>query len=113
MRYLAFIIMLICLFSCKETQKEKVNHLVNEWTGRRIQYPDTVHFTSLGIDTSFFRKSEYKIISYVDSVGCTSCKLRLAQWKIFISQLDSIGNISILFFISQKSQRVNLYFETE
>lgn len=77
---------------------------MKEWSGREIVFPKSMHFTALGTDTNYLPKSEYKIISYVDSIGCTSCKLRLAQWEKLIIQLDSIGNSSVLFFLHPKDQ---------
>lgn len=49
----------------------------------------------------------YKIVHYVDSVGCTSCKLNLLGWKDFITMLDSITNckVPILFFIHFRQKR--------
>lgn len=42
---------------------------------------------------------------YIDSVGCTACKLKLSRWKTFISQIDSIPNknISYVFYFMPKS----------
>ena len=104
MKILVLIVAVICLFSCNGIKKDKINHLVQEWSSKQITYPDIMHFTILGADTNFLPKSEYKIISYIDSTGCTSCKLRLSQWKEFINQLDSLGNFPILFFMYPKSQ---------
>lgn len=64
-----------------------------------------MHFTVLGADTNFLFKSEYRIITYVDSAGCTSCKLKLEWWKKFISQLDTIGNLPVLFFLHPKNRK--------
>lgn len=98
-----------CLFSCGETDKEKINHLVKEWNGKQIVFPDVMQFTLLGNDTNYLPRSEYKILSYVDSIGCTSCKLKLSQWKEFINQLDSTGNCSVLFFLHPKNQKEMSY----
>ena len=34
--------------------------------------------------------SGYKIVNYVDSTGCLSCKLQLPLWNLFITQMDSV-----------------------
>lgn len=72
---------MLSLFSCKEAIKEDISYLVKEWNNKEIVYPAIMHFTVLGVDTNFLSKSEYRIITYVDSVGCTSCKLKLELWK--------------------------------
>lgn len=109
MRNLIFILIALCLYSCKKTDKEKINYLVQEWSNKEIFYPNAMNFTVLGNDTNLLLKSEYKIISYVDSIGCTSCKLRLVQWKEFIGQLDSIGDIQVLLFMHPKNKNELIY----
>lgn len=109
MRNLIFILIALSLYSCKKTDKEKINYLVQEWSNKEIFYPNTMNFTVLGNDTNLLLKSEYKIISYVDSIGCTSCKLRLVQWKEFIDQLDSIGDIPVLLFMHPKNRNELTY----
>ncbi len=89
------IIVIMCLASCKESRQEQVARLVNEWDGKEIRFPSHLIFTMMGQDTvtSFDRKGKYRIISYVDSVGCMSCKLQLPKWKELIRETDSLfGN---------------------
>ena len=95
---------MLSLFSCKEAIKEDISYLVKEWNNKEIVYPAIMHFTVLGVDTNFLSKSEYRIITYVDSVGCTSCKLKLELWKKFIGQLDTVGNVPVLFFLHPKDK---------
>ncbi len=49
-------------------------------------------------------KPAYNIISYVDSVGCISCKLQLEKWCTLSQNIDSIlgSHIPILFLIHPK-----------
>jgi hypothetical protein len=32
----------------------------------------------------------YKILLYIDSAGCTSCRLQLAKWRILIESADTL-----------------------
>ena len=43
-------------------------------------------------------------MTYVDSIGCTSCKLQLHRWKEFLSEVDSLtnGNVPFLFYFHPK-----------
>ena len=36
--------------------------------------------------------ADYKVVTYIDSVGCTSCKLQLPRWKLFMQEVDSTLN---------------------
>ena len=54
-----------------------------------VQAKDTVDFP--------INNADYKIVAYVDSVGCMSCKLQLPRWKDFISEIDSLTGHFIPF----------------
>ena len=85
----------IVFTACKEPPEKQVIRLVSEWSGKEIRFPNRSIFTSLGKDTvdSFNEVGKYRIISYVDSVGCMSCKLQLPRWKELIRETDSLlGN---------------------
>lgn len=96
----------ILFFSCKENKKEQIAQLVAEWQGKEIIFPEKTIFTRFATDTLHFGipESEYKILIYVDSIGCTSCKLQLPKWKELIAYTDSVGGgkISYLFFFHPK-----------
>ena len=94
----------VCLLvsSCEESEKERLSRLVIEWEGKEILFPTHSTFTIQGKDTVDFQfqDAEYKVVTYVDSIGCTSCKLQLHRWKEFLSEVDSLanGNVSFLFY---------------
>jgi len=97
------------LNSCKEnSQKKETTQIVKEWHNKKVVFPDNLIFTIYGKDTVDYTipESSYKILMYVDSIGCTSCKLQLHKWKEFIQQLDSLSNgtIPVLFFFHPKDR---------
>ena len=98
--------MLLIFLSCQNSQKEQVRTILQEWEGRTIQYPEKMIFTIRGNDTvDFSLAGKYKILSYVDSTGCTSCKLGLKEWSEYISQIDTLapGKVKFLFFFFPKN----------
>lgn len=89
--------------SCKQKGTiDTTESIVKEWKGKKIVFPDDVYFTIQGSDTVSFSDwdKQYKILVYVDSVGCTSCKLKIEKWKKFIEYLEPImgEKIGYLFF---------------
>lgn len=92
MRSLLMIFLLgLALFSCTDSKNKEVATLLQEWEGRRIVFPSNPTFTIQGEDTvEYHIKNTYKILIYIDSTGCTSCKLRFTEWRIFMSEVDSI-----------------------
>ena len=101
----------VCLLvsSCEESEKERLSRLVIEWEGKEILFPTHSTFTIQGKDTVDFQFQdvEYKVVTYVDSIGCTSCKLQLHRWKEFLSEVDSLtnGNVSFLFYFHPKDMK--------
>ena len=104
------LLLLTCIsFSCQETDKERISHLVKEWDGKEIQFPNNPIFTRMVEDTVPYRipKSDYKVVVFVDSVGCISCKLQLPNWKKFMHEVDSLcdGDVPFVFFFQSKNVR--------
>ena len=72
---------------------------------REIQIPDNPVFTVLARDTvDFPMQEDYKILTYVDSVGCLSCKLQLDRWKELMED-GGFSGVDFLFFFSPEKMR--------
>ena len=100
MRCLCLLLCVLALFSsCKESEKDKIARLVEEWEGKEILFPARSVFTIQGKDTVNFSfvDADYKVVTYIDSVGCTSCKLQLPRWKQFMQEVDSTLNRPVPF----------------
>ena len=99
----------LLLFSCSESKKHDIETLVKEWGDKEICFPENPVFTRFVTDTVHYRipKSDYKVVVFVDSVGCISCKLQLPKWKEFMHEVDSLsdGNVPFVFFFQTKDVR--------
>ena len=98
---LFIILTIIALSSCKDSPKDEIARLVKEWDGKEVRFPESPVFTIQGKDTVdfSFRNAEYKVVSYVDSIGCISCKLQLANWAAFIQEVDSLTGRTVPFIL--------------
>ncbi|WP_278938640.1 DUF1573 domain-containing protein [Parabacteroides johnsonii] len=110
MKKLLYISLLLSLLTaCKENNKEKFALLVQEWQGKEIVFPQNMAFTRFVTEPVDYRipDAEYKVLVYVDSVGCTSCKLQLLKWKELIAHVDSAtnGNVPFIFIFQSKDDR--------
>lgn len=110
MKQLLLILSLLLLVSsCKENEKERITRLVNEWQGKEILFPKDITFTRFVTDTVDYQipQSQYKVLIYIDSIGCTSCKLQLPKWKKLIEYVDSATNsqVPFLFFFQSKDDK--------
>ncbi len=102
--------LLFSLTGCKDKKKEEILRIVGRWQEKEVVFPDApeaLTFTRYATDTVdyAFREAPYKVLVYVDSAGCTSCKLQLAKWKQFIRKTDSLtgGTVPFLFVIHPKN----------
>ena len=109
MKYVVWIMCVWLLAACTESREEAVYRLVKEWTGKEIKFPERSVFTVQGKDTVNFTyyDADYKVLVYVDSVGCTSCKLQLDRWKKVIKEMteETGKDIPFLFFFHPKDMK--------
>jgi hypothetical protein len=108
------IFLLLLSFSaiaCKKDNKcVEVEEFVNEWLGREIFFPSNFQCNIKGKDTSStpceeLLQKEFKVLIYIDSTGCSDCRLRLFYWKKIIEESDTLfGNrLGFMFFIQPKN----------
>lgn len=111
MKYISILIItfLSVLSACQDKNKQEITQIIKEWQGKEVVFPENPTFTQFGNDTIPYQipESEYKIVLYVDSVGCTSCILQLHKWKELIEEVDSLsaGTVPVLFFFHPKDKR--------
>ena len=63
------------------------NQANDEWLGKKINIPDgKVVCKVLGRDASCVDlwTNSYKVFTYVDSIGCSSCQMEMWLWKPYI-----------------------------
>ena len=97
------------MLSCKNNPQKEIAKVVTEWQNREIIFPKGLVFTLHGRDTTDYTipPASHKILVYVDSIGCTSCKLQLHKWKEFIKEVDSMthGTVPVIFVFHSKDLR--------
>lgn len=106
MKYCFLGFLALLFISCKGN-KQQLAALLKEWEQKEIIFPSHTVFTIQGKDTvDFCIKDQYKVLVYTDSTGCTGCRLRLADWKKFMQQVDSTSADSVQFLFSSFQRRV-------
>lgn len=100
MRKLPVLILLAAILavcSCK-SEKDRIAEIVEYWQGREIVFPEVMTDFLTG-DTIDLSDADFTIFTYVDSLGCTGCKMKLAVWREFLNSIDSITNRDVRFLI--------------
>jgi len=87
--------------SCNSQQKG-IENVVREWHGKEIVLPQQIEYKTLGQSSasSALWDSTYKILTYIDSIGCSSCQLGLSNWQMLIdsSNFQKL-DVSFLFIV--------------
>lgn len=99
-KLLFILALLLFATACKESRKNRIARIVNEWQDKEVRFPSGLTFTRLLKDTVAgyeLPQSRYKVFVYVDSIGCMSCKLKLGKWKEFIHELNAASPDSVPF----------------
>ena len=102
------ILILMCFISCQSFQEREVKYIVKEWIGKKIYFTANTNFSVYGKDTTCLDilNSTYKILLYIDSTGCTSCRLKWLEWQYLINEFDTITNekVGFIFVITPKKE---------
>lgn len=85
---------LLIIIACQDKKKEEAVSAIKQWMGKEILFPKNSVFTIRGTDTIDFalNASDYKIVSYIDTAGCTTCQLKLAEWQRFMDEVDAASS---------------------
>ncbi len=99
---LEFLLFAFILLSCRSSPSKDTVKIIKEWRGKEIILPEKMEYKIMGRDTlcSDLWDKPYKILTYVDSVGCTSCQLGLSQWKTLMDSCNqNCMKVSFLFAV--------------
>ena len=117
------ICLFLCLVSCTQSkQKGLFVSLLQDWQGKEIVIPDsmcTIQGSRYLLDVFTY---EYRILNYVDSVGCLSCNLRFQEWNILLKDFQDKkcevmplfvfypGNLEKVKELQALAKRFSVYF---
>ena len=78
---ICLVVLLLC--SCHSRRKE-IARIVEEWKNKEVIFPDPLLVKVQGRDTILpdFQERKYKILNYIDTSGCTECRMKLAEWQL-------------------------------
>lgn len=103
---IVFIWTLSACTSSEEREKEKYARVVEEWMGKRISLPEDMTDVLSG-DMIDLREADFVILTYIDSLGCTGCKMRLPLWNEFIESIDDVtdADVRTLMIVHPKDEK--------
>lgn len=95
---------------------DKEKEVLSSLLGREIVIPDSLVCRILDTPIDYdMSDADYKIVTYIDSTGCTSCRMKLASWKEIISEYSGISDSEIAFLMvvnaSEKRRDLKIIME--
>lgn len=97
----------ICIITCiltiiagrlyKSSSYKNAETLVNKWIDKTIVIPDSMTCITIGKNAiqKNISNADYIVLKYVDSIGCTACKLRLPTYIQWINDCSTRSNKTI------------------
>jgi hypothetical protein len=101
MKRLLFFVCFSFLLSCgQELSSEKT---IGKWIGKTVKIPKDVQlrFVNDQDSANYIADKKYKILVYMDSLGCTSCKFQANIWKKYINEMGN--NVEFIFWFTGKN----------
>lgn len=107
MRYVLYIILMtlvLCIQSCSSHECDGIHcehdyhYIVKKWLGKEVKIPDDYIYRIR--DTAFdydIDDADYKIVTYLDSTGCTACRMKLSDWNDVVNELKAVPDVSVNF----------------
>lgn len=95
------------------TLENNASKIVKEYIGTTIELPDSFNVISLGGQTKIQQtQARFKILTIIDSLGCTSCKMQLSHWDNYISHLQNLAidpeDIELIYIIEKRIDKTIL-----
>lgn len=104
---ISFLVSIFIIIACQDKKNKEAVSFVKQWMGKEILFPKNSIFTIRGVDTIdfAFNSFDYKVVSYIDTTGCVSCQLKLADWQQFINEVDAASSthIPFIFYLFSKN----------
>ena len=99
-----YCLLILIGLSCGSNEKRKLQKELQNWRDKEIIFIPNLQAKILGKDTIIqINSNKLKIVNYIDTTGCTECRLELYEWSKKIEEIKTLtSEIDILFIAYQK-----------
>lgn len=96
-----FAISALAISACSHSLRNSENNhheIVGKWLGKEIHIPKQLKFQIIDSQLNFdFNDADFKILTYIDSTGCSYCRMKLSEWDALINKLKATPDASVNF----------------
>ncbi|MDE6239318.1 MAG: DUF1573 domain-containing protein [Muribaculaceae bacterium] len=90
------VILAVALISGCRSENATHANIISEWIGREIMMPNSLVYLIKDDTINFdLNRADFKIVNFIDSTGCTTCRMKLDQWNELISEFKALNDIDI------------------
>ncbi|MCF6243004.1 MAG: hypothetical protein L3J74_16885 [Bacteroidales bacterium] len=103
-------VLMVLLCSCSNDSFNKTEQTIKKMYHKKIIFSNSLVGRVLGRDTTFDISNEKsaKIVIFLDKNGCTPCRMKLSQWKRFISKVNKLNKKIIFIYILASNNTIEL-----
>lgn len=109
--YYIIFTLLFVIFSCCNSDNSKYQNkakIVTDLSGKTIIIPENFVAQIGEISIPYdFSNADYKIVTYIDTTGCTPCRMKISSWNELINEFKSIPDVDLNFLMIINSDRKN------
>ena len=103
-----YIILIFSICSCNIENKTNKS-ILPKLIGKNIIFPSNIQFVNHKSQKkeTLNLKKKFKLVTYIDSIGCIACKLKMHLWKDLINEFSNVSqnNISFVFIINSNNYK--------
>ena len=102
-KIISLIVLTSCAYSSTDNKEKEVSQC---YEGLIVNIPSEMTFQIQGDTIDYdIDNCDYKILCFIDTVGCTLCKLNYAGWEQFMSEVNSNRNQTTNFLMIINTDR--------
>lgn len=109
-RRLINILFLFLLFTCLSCQKKETKNTVEmfkTWMNKTIIIPKTLKsYNGNYMMDTLKSHNGFSILSYVDSIGCLSCRFNIEKWTILQNEMNKYDVPILIYIHSNESEQL-------
>lgn len=102
LKYLPLLFIGLSLWGCREeSDARRAETAYRHWQGEKIVFPQGLQARIMGRDTSCadMLEAKAKILVYINSTGCSPCKMELAAWSLRLQEIDTMRHKPALLYV--------------
>lgn len=93
------LMILVLAASCSD-KLEKERKVLASLLGKEITLPGSLDYRIQDIHIDYpMNHADFKIVTYIDSNGCTACRMKLQEWDRYINSVMSLDDVDVAFLM--------------